>query len=73
MIFDRRLNESGVYLTPVLISYCSPAQGRMVGASTTVYEFDSMVKGQHVYKSLWTPLTDWCSRIHKYIPVQEED
>ena len=30
----------------------------MAGASTSVYEFDSMVRGQHVYKSAWTPLTD---------------
>ena len=30
----------------------------MAGARTNVYEFDSMVRGQHVYKSAWTPLTD---------------
>ena len=73
LFLTRRLNESSVYLTPTLISYCSPAQGRMVGASTSVYEFDSVVRGQHVYKSLRTPLTDWCSKIHKCILVQEDD
>ena len=30
----------------------------MAGASTSVYEFDNMVRGQYVYKSAWTPLTD---------------
>ena len=30
----------------------------MAGASTSVYEFENMVRGQHVYKSAWTPLTD---------------
>ena len=44
--------------TPVFISYCSPVQGRMAGASTSVCEFDNVVRGQYVYKSTWTPLTD---------------
>ena len=44
--------------TPAFIFYCSPVQGRMAGASTSVYEFDNMVRGQHVYKSAWSPLTD---------------
>ena len=30
----------------------------MAGTSTSVYEFDNVVRGQHVYKSAWTPLTD---------------
>ena len=30
----------------------------MAGASTSVYEFDNVVRGQHIYKSAWTPLTD---------------
>ena len=31
----------------------------MVGASTSVYEFDnSAVRCQHVYTSVWTPLTN---------------
>ena len=42
----------------MFISYCLPVQGRMAVASTSVYEFDSGVRGQHVYKSAWTPLTD---------------
>ena len=40
------------------ISYCSPVQGRMAGASTSVYEFENVVRGQHVYKCAWIPLTD---------------
>ena len=36
----------------------------MAGASISVYEFDTKVRGQHVYKSVWTPLTD---KVHKYI------
>ena len=45
----------------------------MAGASTSVYEFDGVVRGQHVYKSVWTSLTDWCSKTRKCIPVQEDD
>ena len=30
----------------------------MAGASISVYEFDNVVRGQHVYKSAWIPLTD---------------
>ena len=30
----------------------------MAGASTSVYKFDSMVRGHHIYVSAWTPLTD---------------
>ena len=37
----------------------------MAGASASVYEFDSVVRGQHVYKSVWTSLTDWCSETRK--------
>ena len=44
--------------TSAFISYCSPVQGRMTGASTSVDEFDSVVRGQHAYKNPWTPLTD---------------
>ena len=49
----------------------------MVGASTSVYEFDSVVRGQHIYKSVWTSLTDRCSNTRKQarkcIPVREDD
>ena len=55
MILTWYLNESGVYSFPIV---CSPVQGRMVSASTSVYEFDSMVRGKHVYKGAWTPPTD---------------
>ena len=43
----------------------------MVGVSTSVYEFDSVVRGQDVYKSVWTSLTDWYSKTRKCIPVWE--
>ena len=36
----------------------------MAGAITSVYEFDNVVIGQHVYKSAWTPFTD---KTHKCI------
>ena len=55
--------------TPAFIHCCSPGQGRMAGASTSVNEFDGMVTGQHVYISAWTPLTD---KRHKYI-LQEDN
>ena len=45
----------------------------MAGASTSVYEFDRMVRGQDVYNSVWTSLTDWYSKTRKCIPVQEDD
>ena len=48
--------------TLVFISYCSPVQDRMAGASTSVYEFDNVGRGQHIYKSAWTPLTDKTAR-----------
>ena len=50
MIFDPAFKQVRRLLA--LISYCSPVQGRMAGASTSVYEFDSVVIGQHVYKSV---------------------
>ena len=45
----------------------------MADASTSVYEFDSVVRDQHIYKSVWTSLTDWFSKAHKCIPVREDD
>ena len=50
--------------TPAFISYCLPVQGRMAGASTSVYKLDNVLRGQQVYKSAWTPLTD---KTRKYI------
>ena len=38
-----------------------------------VYEFDSVFRGQQVYKSVWTSLTDWCSKTRKCTPVREDD
>ena len=37
----------------------------MAGDSTSVYGFDSVFTGQQVYKSVWTSLTDWCSKTRK--------
>ena len=45
----------------------------MAGTSTSVYEFDSVARGQHVYKSVWTLLTDWCIKTRKCIPVREDN
>ena len=50
--------------TLAFISYCSPVQGRMASASTSVYEFDNVARGQHIYKNTWTLLTD---KMRKYI------
>ena len=35
-----------------------PVQGRMAGPSTDVNTFNSVVRGQHIYNSVWMPLTD---------------
>ena len=35
--------------------YFSPVQGKMAGASISVYEFG---RYHYVYKSVWTPLND---------------
>ena len=48
--------------TLAFISYCSPVQGRMAGASTSVCKFDNVVRGQHIHKSARTPLTDKMSK-----------
>ena len=40
------------------ISSCSTVHGRIADASISVDEFDSMIRGQHIYKSAWAPLTD---------------
>ena len=45
----------------------------MAGANTSVYEFDSVVRDQHVHKTVWTSLTDWCSKTRKCIPVREDN
>ena len=42
----------------------------MAGASTSVYEFDNVVRGQHVYKSAWTPLTD---KMRKCILLEDNE
>ena len=30
----------------------------MAGASTGVYKFNNVVRGQHIYNSVWMPRTD---------------
>ena len=45
----------------------------MAGTSTRVDKFDSVVRGQHVYKSVWTSLTDWCGKTRKCTLVREDD
>ena len=42
----------------------------MAGVSINVYELDSVVRGQHVYKSAWTPFTD---KMHKCIMRKENE
>ena len=42
----------------------------MTDASTSVYEFDNIVRGQHIYKSAWTPLTD---KTRKCIMLEEPE
>ena len=42
----------------------------MAGASTSVYEFHNVVRGQHVYKNAWTPLTDIT---HKWILREDNE
>ena len=45
----------------------------MAGASTSVYKFGNVVRGQRIYKSVWTTLTDWYSITRNCIPVREDD
>ena len=55
------------------VVHLSMVEWLQASASTSVYKFDSIVRGQHVHKSVWTSLTDWCSKTCKCIPVQEDD
>ena len=54
--------------TLAFVSYCSPVHGRMAGANTSVYEFDGVVRGQHIYKRAWAPFTD---KMCKCIPRED--
>ena len=40
------------------IFYCSSVQSGKAHASTSVYEFNGMVIGQHICKCVWTSLTE---------------
>ena len=42
----------------LVFSWDGRGQGRMVGASTSVYELDGVVRGYHIYRTVWTPLID---------------
>ena len=64
MIFDPAFKRVQRLFKPrrlfLLFECSSPVQSRKACVSTGVYEFDSVVIGQHVYKRvyIWTPLTD---------------
>ena len=72
MIFDlafkrvRHLFEPQ-HLFPIV--YLSRVEWHL-DASTSVYEFDNVVRGQRVYKSAWTPLTD---KTCKYILWEDNE
>ena len=57
MIFDPAFKQVWHLFRPRLLfllsEYCSPVQSREERASIGVYEFDSMVIGQHVYKRVY--------------------
>ena len=43
----------------------------MAGSSNSVYEFDSMVRGQYIYTNAWAPFIHWQnSQVH---PALQED
>ena len=52
------------YSSIILASYYSQNYAGILAPplATSVYEFDNMVRGQHVYKSAWTSLTDKTSK-----------
>ena len=58
MIFDLAFKQARRLFRPRRL-FLSVHMSRVeAGASTIVYEFDSVVTGQHIYKSVWMPLTD---------------
>ena len=42
----------------------------MADASTSVYQFDNVIRGQYVNKSAWTSLND---KIRKCMPQQDNE
>ena len=66
----RCLNEPGIYLNPDVYFLLLPVQGRMVDASTSIYEFDSVVRGQCIYETAWTSLAD---KMHKCILWEDSE
>ena len=40
----------------------------MAGVSTSVYKFDNVVRSQHIYRSVWTPLND---ETRKFIMLED--
>ena len=57
MIFDPAFKQVWHLFRPqhlfLLFKCCSPVQSRKAHVSTGVYEFDSVVIGQHVYKRVF--------------------
>ena len=53
--------------TLAFISYCSSIQGRVAGASASIYKFDSVIRG----KSAWTLRTD--KLVHKCILREDKE
>ena len=43
-------------------------QGRMAGTSTDIYKFNTVIRGHHIYKTVWTPLIDETLQVWK-IPM----
>ena len=50
-------SDMGIYVFPS-VHLDGRGQGRSAVASTDVYEFDSVVRGHHAYKTAWTLLID---------------
>ena len=40
-------------------------QGRMAGTSTDVYELNGLIRGRHIYKTVWTPLINETLQVWK--------
>ena len=57
-LLTRHWKKPSIYSDPGVYFLMLPGQGKMAGANTGVYKFDSMVRGQHVDNSVWMPLTD---------------
>ena len=52
-------------MSPGVYSLVYTWMARMAGVSTGVFEFDSVVRGYHVYKTVWTPTIDETLQVMK--------